>query len=117
MDRDKIIDRASSENFVTPANTDHFLFPFEDPPISMRDAVASQLTAELDKLIGVQEKLEFFETRIAKDRTRLIYLRAQFYGAGLDNSGQVQAGENLLRTMNRIQQTLEDSCGRLRRPA
>ena len=117
MNRDKIIDRASSENFVTPANTDHFLIPFEYPPICMGDEVASQLTAELDKLMGVQQKLEFFETRIARDRTRLIYLRAQFYDADLDASGRVNAGEKLLRTINRIQQTLEDSCGRLSRPA
>jgi hypothetical protein len=89
----------------------------EAPPICLRDAIANLLTAELDKLIGVQGKLELFETRIAKDRTLLICLRAQFYEAGLDIRGKVKAGEKLLRTISRVQQTLDQSCDQLRWPA
>ena len=111
MIRDKIIDRSSG------ANADHFLFRIEDPPTCMRDAAASLLSAELDKLGELQEQLEFFENEIAKDRARLIYLRAQFYDASLDACRRTQAGEKLLKTMNRLQQTLENSCSRLRRAA
>ncbi len=109
MIRDKIIDRSST------ANADHFLFPIERPAISMRDATAALLSAELDKLGEVQERLESCENGIAKDRARLIYLRARFYDAGLDAGRRTQAGEKLLKTMNRLQRTLENSCS-LRRP-
>jgi hypothetical protein len=110
MARDKTIDRFSS------ANAGYFLFRKEAPPICLRDAIANLLTAELDKLIGVQGKLELFETRIAKDRTRLICLRAQFYEAGLDIRRKVKAGEKLLRTISRVQQTLDQSCDQSRWP-
>ena len=109
MIRDKIIDRSSS------ANADQFRFSVEDPPICMRDAAVTLLSAELDKLGEVQEQLELFENGIAKDRARLIYLRARFYDAGLDAPRRTQAGEQLLRIMNRLQRTLENICS-LRRP-
>src|SRR5579872_7024287 len=109
MIRDKIVDRSGS------ANADHVLFRIEDPPICMRDAAATLLSAELDKLGEFQEQLEFFENEIAKGRARLICLRARFYDAGLDAGLRMQAGEQLLRIMNRLQQTLEKSCS-LRRP-
>src|SRR5579872_526533 len=111
MIRDKTVDRSSS------VEADHLLFRIEDPPIHMRDRAASLLSAKLDKLGEVQEQLEFFENEIAKDRARLIYLRAQFYDASLDACRRTQAGEKLLKTMNRLQQTLENSCSRLRRAA
>jgi hypothetical protein len=107
MARDKIINRSS-------ANSDHLLFRLADPPICRRDAVANLLTAELVKLIGVQKKLEFLETQIAEDRTRLICLRAQFDDAGLDTRGKLTTGEKLLRTIDRVQQTLDQSCDQLR---
>jgi len=110
MIRDKTIDCSSS------ANADYFLFRVEDSPICMRDAAATLLSAEIDKLGQVQEQLESFENGIAENRARLVYLRAQFYDAGLDTGRRRQAGEKLLRTMNRLQRTLDNSCSRLRGP-
>jgi len=48
------------------------------------------------------------------DRAWLISKRLD--DARLDSGGRVQAGEDLLKTMNRVQQTLEESCNRLRGP-
>ena len=107
MIRDKIIDRSSS------ANADQFFFRVADPPICMRDAL---LSAELNKLGELQEQLEFFENEIAKDRARLIYLRARFFDAGLDAGCRTQVGEELLGIMNRLQRALENPCSWLRRP-
>ncbi len=107
MIKDKIGDRC--------AKADHFLFRIEHPVICMRDTAATLLIAELDKLGEVQEQLEFFENGIAKDRARLIYLRTRFDDVRLDVGRRTQAGEKLLKTMNRLQRTIENCCS-LRRP-
>jgi hypothetical protein len=88
----------------------------EHPPIQLHDVVAILPTTELDRLSEAKEQLELYEDRIDADRSRLAYPKERFDDAGLDSGGRVQAGEDLLKTMNRVQQTLEESCNRLRGP-